>query len=625
MKKSKLFALIIVLLLGIPVVIAGVLLATFDVNGYRTEIGAALSERLGRAVMLGGPINLGFSPTSGIALSVKDVSIANPAGSQRPVMARIGRLAMAAAFLPLLRHELDIKSLNGADVDVHLDSTATPPANTTAVSKGAANNAKPLGFYVQKISLKNISLAIHGGKGETSTYTIDSLTLNSKASVMQLSARGSVNGAPLGLDIEGPSGFERLGEAPWPFDGKARYAGFFVKAKGTLDVHGKKIQLDDATLTAGATKVTTRLTVAYGGVRPVVRGTISGNTLDPKDLESQFPEEAKMSPSTPQEKASAKYSSRPAQLPFEDLKAVDLHLVVSLGRLDVERATFRQVHATVDLKDGRLLLSPVDTLVAGGKIDGLVEFDAQKSPVRARAVLKARHVDLEQLAKFGGFQSYLEGKSDIDYDIASEGDSPHDLTSHLRGRISLVMGRGKLQAGGLTSKAASLLNTLIPGAGGTAGSRVNCLAARFNLIGERMQSNAILLDTGTVTAMGTGEIDLGYKTIRMVVNSRPKVPIVGAFTPALRISGPLANPRYGVDTASYVQKAEGLVEGQSVSGVPAIIRNDGQNGCVAALDHPRAAQAATTAGANKILNRTGGAINGLGGKILHGIGGALGR
>jgi uncharacterized protein involved in outer membrane biogenesis len=625
----------VVLFAGIPIVIVGVLLARLDVNGYRPEIGAALSERLGREVTLKGPIHWGFSPTSGIDLSVKDVIVANPAGSSRPVLAQIGRLSLAVALRPLWRHELDIESLDAADVSVHLDQSAVSSANGAPgapASNLSAHPDKPLAFHVGRTSLKNATLVIQNQNGGTTTYKIDGLTLASKGSELELSAKGSVNGAPLELDVRGPKGFERVRIAPWPFAGKARYAGYNVKAKGTLDLQGKKIDLDPLTLTAGSASLAAKLAIAYGGARPVVRGNVSGDRLDLKDLERALPGGAnarEASSAKPEAIADRKDLSGRSPVPFENLKAADVHLVVALGDVPVGKASFKQVHATVDLSDGSLSFSPVTALFAGGRIDGQIEFDAQKSPVRARAVVTVRQVELAQLGKIGGFHSLFEGRSDIYYDLQSVGGAARELASHVRGRINIVMGRGAMKASVLSGQATALLYVLVPGSGGNEASRVNCLAARFNVFGERMQSNGIILDTGVVTATGAGEVNLGDKTIDMVVNSRPKIPMVGSFTPAVRILGSLANPRFSVDAASYVQKAEGLLGGRGdFSGVPAVIPRDGQNACVDALDHPQAVQTIPLPGprgVKKVLDRAGRSIDGLGGKILHGIGGAFGR
>ncbi|MDR3568109.1 MAG: AsmA family protein [Syntrophobacteraceae bacterium] len=637
MKRSKFFPLIFFLLPGIAIILVGVLLATFDVNRYRPEIGAALSERLGREVTLRGPITWGFSPTSGIDVSVKDIILANPAGPGRPDMARIARLSLAVAFLPLLGHKLDIKALDAADVNVYLDTAAITFANGARAkpptSSSSAHKGKPLGFSVSKTSIENANLVIEGKNGKTATYQISSLTLTAKGSEMELLAKGSFNGAPLNLEVRGPRGIERLRQDLWPFTGKARYGGFTVKANGTLDLRGKKIELAAITLAAGGTKVAAQLAISYGSARPVVRGTISGDNLDPKDLARALPEEARkvFSPKTEAlgGRAGEKGILSRAPISLEGLRAADGHLVVALGDLHVGKASCKQFQATVDLNEGRLLLSPVNTRLAGGSIEGRVEFDGQKSPARVRAVIHARQVDLEQLASLGGFHSLFEGKSDIDYDLASEGESPHDFARNVRGRINIAMGGGTVKARVIANTATALLSALIPGASGREEARVNCLAARFTVVGERMQSSGILLDTGAVTAMGTGDVDLGHNTIDMVVNSRPKVPIVGSFTPALRISGSLANPHFSVDTGSYLYRAEGFIEGQrGFSGVPAVSKGEGQNACVSALDHPQEAWTSPLPGAgsvNKALNRAGGSINRLGGKILHGIGGAFGK
>ncbi len=622
MKRSH-FRLIVVLLIAIPVALIGVLVATFDVNSYRQEIEAALSERVGRAVTLGGPIHLGFS-LSGIDLAIKKVAIAGPGGSKGADMAKIGRLALAVAFLPLLRHELDLTSLSASDVDVRLDhATVSPEAGAAKAHPTVppANTEKPLGFSVKTIAVEKVNLFIEGGNGETSHYTIDTLALGAKGSRMQLAAKGTVNGSPLSVDVSGPKGFTRLSGAPWPFTAKARYAGLTVKANGKLDVPGRKIEVNALTLTAGGTKVGAKLAIAYGGAIPVVQGTISSDMLNPKDLARVLPQKANAG------RWGQKNGIGASPVPLNRMQAIEANLAVTIGDLHIGKGSFKQVAATVDLNGGRLLLSNVNALLAGGKIEGKIELDTQKSPARVEAAFHANGVDVEQLARLGGHRSFLQGTSDIDVALTSEGQSSRDLVDHARGRITAVMGNGEVRARELAGLPVELLNAMIPGAGGSTEYRVNCLAARFTVRGSRLETNGILLDTRAATLLGRGEINLGGKTINMLVHSRSRLVNVAALTPALRVSGPLANPHFSVDASSYVNKVERIIGNRSVSDVPEVSSQSGQNACLTALDHPNAGQTVlpSAGGVQKIFNKASGSINGLGAKILNGIGGAFGK
>lgn len=224
-------------------------------------------------------------------------------------------------------------------------------------------------------------------------------------------------------------------------------------------------------------------------------------------MESPFPEQAKTGRADKRDVLGAKL------IPLNGLQAVDANLAVTIGNLHVGKGSFKQVAATIDLNGGRLLLSNVNALLAGGKIDGKLDLDARKSPARIEAVFSANGVDVGQLAKLFGHHFFLQGTSDIDFTLTSEGESSHDLVDHARGRITVVMGDGEMRVRELGGLPAELLNALIPGAGGSTQYRVNCLAARFNVAGSRLQTNGILLDTRAATLLGRGEIDLGGKIL----------------------------------------------------------------------------------------------------------------
>ena len=92
------------LLVLLPLAGAGVFLATFDPAAQKPRIEAAVEAATGRTLTLAGPIGikLALVPT----VTLEDVALANMPGGSRPEMARIRRVEVELALLPLLSRQV---------------------------------------------------------------------------------------------------------------------------------------------------------------------------------------------------------------------------------------------------------------------------------------------------------------------------------------------------------------------------------------------------------------------------------------------------------------------------------------------------------------------------------------
>ena len=95
---------------GLIVVLFGLLLAIpsfLDLNDYKAEIADAVATATGRALSLGGDIDLTLLPAP--ALSVTDIGLSSVEGSRQPLLAEIGGLEVRVALLPLLSSQVQVE------------------------------------------------------------------------------------------------------------------------------------------------------------------------------------------------------------------------------------------------------------------------------------------------------------------------------------------------------------------------------------------------------------------------------------------------------------------------------------------------------------------------------------
>ena len=101
---------------GVAVIALVLLPYVLDVDHYRTRISTELQGQLGRPVSLGN-IKASFFPPS---LIVKDVEIGEDPRFGTGAFAKAQELDVRVALLPLLRKDLQVKSLRLIDPDIEL-------------------------------------------------------------------------------------------------------------------------------------------------------------------------------------------------------------------------------------------------------------------------------------------------------------------------------------------------------------------------------------------------------------------------------------------------------------------------------------------------------------------------
>ncbi len=633
MKMASVISTILGLVIGLPVVAAGVLLATFDADGYRPRIAEALSKKLERGVDLNGAIKLGVSLRHGFDVSVSDVSVANAAWANGPYLLKVGRVELGVGLKPLFQRRLDITALKLADVDVQLETNADGHNNWTlklADEKAGAGASKevaasaPVSVQVSRVEIDRARVTLRGKDGKQTVYNVDSLTLDHGGEAIKLRLVGNLGEAPVQLVMTGKIPDQPM-KAAWPFQADVDYAALKLHAEGTLDTQAKRADVSLYEVTSGATKVTGKLAANWGGARPAVTGTLNSERVRVADLkmEAGGSEAESVASSAPRANGTGRlFSDEPLNL--AGLKAVDAKFDVAIAELTVGLTTMKQVQTRLDLANGRLLLSPFSAMVAGSKAEGQLKLDGSSSPAQASVILKAYQMDLSDLAQIGGLESFISGKGDLDLDVAAMGRSPHELASSADGQFNMIVAGGALSSRVLGEIAGTLLNAFAPGTGSLANTGLNCMAARFKIANGVMQTNGLLLDTAQATLAATGDINLGEEKIDMLLRTRAKAVDVSAFTPPLRISGPLMKPHFAPDAVGGAQKIAGLLMGTATgenSGVPAIQAQAGQNACLYTLEHPQASNGASTnnGALQDTVNKAQDKIKDVGGKLLKGL------
>jgi len=579
----------------VVIVIAAVTIGvvSFDVNAHREKIADALSKQTGRTVKLGGDIHIGFS-MKGLTLSIRDVGFGNPEWASRPTLAGIGLFELDVGLLPLLQHQVVINSLSIDNADILLESASGNRHNWDMPTRGEAKTAtadkqtgaaQPVALQVNALSIKDSRIAVRGEDGKLTVFQADKLTLGREGAGMAVHFGGNLNDLPIKLAVL-TNADALTSQASRPVDLDLTFANYHLTAKGKVDIGGKKADFASYELASGGTKIAGHMLAAWGGARPAIQGSVNSDHLVPADLKMATKESAAQeSAATPAAAPQRLFSNEPLNL--AGLKAADVNLDLAIGSMPAGTVQLDDVKTKLVINNGHLFLSPIKAALGKGAINGQINLDASGAPARLGMTFNLNDIDLGDLIKAGGAEAFITGKVKADTNLASNGNSLHDLASNLSGTFNVIGAGGDVLSSASSKLAAGIESILSPG-GGSKNDGVNCLVARFIASNGIVKGNGILVDTGAATAAGYGDIDLRSETINLEFHAKSKMVNTAGLLPPAHIGGTLLKPDVSFDAARTIQNLGNmLLGGGEVSDpVPDLATQQGQNACAYTLDHP---------------------------------------
>ena len=297
----------------------------------------------------------------------------------------------------------------------------------------------------------------------------------------------------------------------------------------------------------GVSDLEGRLAVSLAGKRPRLQARLKSKLLD---LDQLMPEGGE---TLPEEDAGGKRVFPGQPLSFDGLRAADAGLEFRADRLLAGGVDLGAVEASLDLRDGRLVVKLLEATVAGGRLAVELSVDAAKSRIAVKA--DVRDLDLGRLPKNLGLSEILSARLNTALDVSGSGASVAAIMAGLEGRTRLVIREGRINSQALGIAVTGILD-LMPWADSAEANKINCLVSRFDIKGGVATSRAMVLDTNGMTVTGKGRLDFGDETIHMTVSPKPKSISLASLALPIRIGGTFAAPSFAPDAAA----AKGAVE-----------------------------------------------------------------
>jgi len=586
-------------------------------------------QMTGRELKVAGPIDLQISLSPAIALD--DVSFANAPWGSRPAMVTIKRLELEVALWPLLLGDVRIRRLVLVEPDILLETDRNGRGNwlfgdapTGGGEEDASSGAKLPSF--SEIAVRDARAVFHDGEtGRTVRLHLGDLQARaaSSGSPLEISVSGAANetafkiegvlgspdslaaGESFPLKLTGEIAGVRLdvdGRIEAPLTQQILDLSVSVKGASLADLsalvnaplpktdpfsvsaqvrrEGREIAMTGVAVQIGNSDLAGNLRVSLAKARPAVAGKLTAGVIDIGDVAPQDDAAA----------SSSEFVFPETPLPVDALAAVNGDMTLGIGVLRLsDGLELTDVDLRLALADGRLAVKPLSAKLAGGAVIGTMSLDGRQAPPAFVLQIDASDVDYGRLLTDMKIVDGVAGTVQATVDVRGAGISPRAIAAGLNGRIDVVGGEGRIDNKLLGAADTGVLDMFSRWGSSEEDLQLNCAVVRLPVQDGIATSEAILLDTSTVTVGGEGSLDLRDEILDFRVTPQAKQASFLSLAVPFRITGSLRQPEIGPDplgTAVGVAKVAGIFLNPLVAGATLLLdtQTAERNPCVAALE-----------------------------------------
>jgi hypothetical protein len=236
-----------------------------------------------------------------------------------------------------------------------------------------------------------------------------------------------------------------------------------------------------------------------------------------------------------------------------DVKFVGLKIVQN------KNLPLDDVKAHIKLDDSILTLDPLTFGVAGGDLASYIQLDGKSSPMKAKMVISARHLKINQLVPEVESTRASFGEIHGDASLTAQGDSIAALLGHSNGEIQALVSRGTVSRFLLEAAGLNVANMLLVKLFGDEQITLNCLASDFAVKNGVMTARGFKLDTPDAVVDITGQINLRREAFDLDVRPENKSVRIFTLRTPLYVKGTFKNPDVGVQTGPLAARAGAAV------------------------------------------------------------------
>jgi len=319
-----------------------------------------------------------------------------------------------------------------------------------------------------------------------------------------------------------------------------------VRLMTQLDISADNFSAKNIELTVGVSDLTGEVSVNTKEKKPVITANLSSKLLD---IDSLLPPRDKQNSANKQKPRQEKadtggrlFSTEP--LPHLDaLNRFNATLHYKLKKLTVNNEKIHNISLDLVLDEGELQIDPLTVDLAEGTYRARLKLSQDvKLRLQLELDVKVNKLSYDRLMAMIGTEEYAKGYLNAEVHLQGTGGSVSDLMAGLNGKIRITTEHGHMnkQAMQLLSKD---LSSLIPFTTKSDKQEIRCAVIDFNVNNGVAETHALLIDTGIVSALGTGKIDLATETLSLYIDPRTKrTSLMKLALIPLNVTGSLTSP-----------------------------------------------------------------------------------
>lgn len=210
------------------------------------------------------------------------------------------------------------------------------------------------------------------------------------------------------------------------------------------------------------------------------------------------------------------------------------------------------------IKEGHLILSPLDFSVAGGNIRSRIEFDTKIQPIKSKIEIEIHHVKLGEILrpfKIADKSAGLIGGQGIFW---FKGNSVAEMLASADGGLLMLMTGGRLD--GLLVELAGLDigEAIVALFDKDDNTEINCAFVDLPTSGGIINMKTFVVDTKDTVFFGSGSIDFNSEQLDLVIDPKPKDLSLFSARAPLHIKGSLKDPTFTPGASAILRGAVSL-------------------------------------------------------------------
>ena len=586
--------------LALPL-LAVLYVALFGWNWARGPLQRAVTEKTGRALVIGGDLKVALAwPAPHVRASA--VTFANPPWAKEKQMVAVDEIDFTVDLRQLFRRTLVFPEVRLTRPVVFLelaadgrrtwlldtgqsDETARIPIGRLTLDRGrlgyddakqktsvrADLSTQPGGdgvVFDAKGLYKGLALAARGSGGavmalhdESAAYplkvdaTIGSTGVKAEGTVTSLLKYSALD---MKLALRGDS-LALL----YPLIGVALPETHPYTTAGRLVHSGQSWRYEKFTGLIGKSDVAGFVQVITGAARPVMRGELVTKLLDFADLAPVIgARDRGAAPAAVALKAGPAGPHWLPDIPFKSERWGSVDADVTLHATKILRAKalpIENLSVHLKMQDSVLTLDPLDFGFAGGHIKSVIALDGKRTPIAAHAKVSVRKLLLAKLFPTIDLTSKSVGQVNGDFDLTGAGSSVGGMLAKADGKVALVVAQGEVSRLLMEKIGLHLLEILELSIAGDKMVKLRCGVADFGVKSGVMTTKALVLDTEVTTITGSGTINLVQERLDLVLVPKTKNTSPVALRSPIYVRGTFAKPEVDIDKARVAARGLGAL------------------------------------------------------------------